>query len=911
MLSSKITFLFTFISIFYFSIFCGAQTTVDGIITDQYGNGLFQANILVQGTDIGTSSELNGRFNLTVDRPPPFNLEVSIIGFAPYIEEIKGNTTNLQITLKEGIDLEGFIISASRKREKIQDAPASVSVLSERELKVAASGHPTRSLGDLPGVFVSQQSGNAVNIEMRGNADVLLTRVFPIMDYRNLITPGSDVFFATQVGISSIDVRRVEVVRGPGSALYGPGVTTGVVHYFTKNPITYPGTTIEMTGGELSTFSTRIRHAIKVNDKFGYKINANYSRGNEFNYDLDNPEDAALVSGLSNRVIKSQIVNGVQSLTAEPTVLIANLDDDNDGNPVQNFYSNTSINGLLEFRPNTDMSIFANGGWNSGNQFFFATSGIGLQQASEYWGQIRIQNKGLFAQINYNANDGGSDERPAFGYMTGASLPLKRKNLEGQLQYNFKIPSINAEVTTGTDYREVFTDSQNLVYGRNEDSDEYRIYGGYLQSKFGITDKLDFVAAARLDKANLLEGILFSPRLALVHKLDEKNTFRATFNKSVASPASLENFIDIPLAQFVPGLLTLWYNGSANPANFDGATIDLILPGLPDIPLDSEGLPTSVALALVNGALLQGGLSVPDALLSANPNGEIGSFFGLDLVAGGVPLTPQNQLPIGEVTTTAFELGYTGLQANDRLRINLDLYFNQQQGFIRTGQVAPVYALDADRETFVNAVSSAAEAIVPGQGALYGATASSVYDGISALFPVFGVARSAANPEDGDVAFVHFASRYFDDKIEYFGVDLGLSYLFESAFTGFFNYTWINKNEFELPSLDAGRTFKLNQPKNRFRAGVKLVPELGWRGSLTYSYTPSFEFDGAIFTGTTDVRSIVDLNIGYVFPNNLEVSIGASNLLDNNYRTAPRMPMLGRRTVAKVVYTFGQGNGAL
>ena len=67
-----------------------------------------------------------------------------------------------------------------------------------------------------------------------------------------------------------------------------------------------------------------------------------------------------------------------------------------------------------------------------------------------------------------------------------SSFPLKRSHFEGQIQYNFEIPSfLNSEWTTGFDYRHATADSENHVYGRNEDDDDYKIYGGYIQAKIG------------------------------------------------------------------------------------------------------------------------------------------------------------------------------------------------------------------------------------------------------------------------------------------------------------------------------------------------------------------------------------------------------------------------------------------
>ena len=140
---------------------------------------------------------------------------------------------------------------------------------------------------------------------MRGSSGLFGTSAFPILDYRSLVGPGIGTFQSDQSPLSTVDIDRVEVVRGPGSALYGPGVTQGVVHFISKNPIDHPGTTFEVVGGELNTFGVTARHAGANADKtFGYKINAHYKRGDEFTLDPDDPDDFAQMSLFQRQVVQ-------------------------------------------------------------------------------------------------------------------------------------------------------------------------------------------------------------------------------------------------------------------------------------------------------------------------------------------------------------------------------------------------------------------------------------------------------------------------------------------------------------------------------------------------------------------------------------------------------------------------------
>ena len=75
---------------------------------------------------------------------------------------------------------------------------------------------------------------------------------------------------------------------------------------------------------------------------------------------------------------------------------------------------------------------------------------------------------------------------------TGLIVPLERSHYEAQIQYNFNVPTLsNSEWTVGLDYRDAKADTENHVYGRNEDNDDYMLYGAYAQAKFKLEPKLD------------------------------------------------------------------------------------------------------------------------------------------------------------------------------------------------------------------------------------------------------------------------------------------------------------------------------------------------------------------------------------------------------------------------------------
>ena len=344
----KLKILFSVAFVFALSGMMYAQTTVSGTITDSDGEPLLGATILVEGTSDGTTSDLDGTYSLRTSQATPFNLVVSYTGYKTQTVAVSGNQSDLKIALEEeATNLADVVISASRKREKVQEAPASVSVLTARKLETSANSmDATRNLANLAGVQVQQQSANRINISMRGGAGLFGTGVFPILDYRSLIGPGIGTFQTDNSGISQLDLERMEVVRGPGSALYGPGVTQGVVHFITKSAIDQPGTSIELVAGELNTFGVAARHASKISDKFGFKINAHYREGNEFTLDPNDPDDAIQIAKFATTIVQPAVSNGIVDPFGTPEVLetIEDLDPDKDGNPMTDEWFNASFN---------------------------------------------------------------------------------------------------------------------------------------------------------------------------------------------------------------------------------------------------------------------------------------------------------------------------------------------------------------------------------------------------------------------------------------------------------------------------------------------------------------------------------------------------------------------------------------
>jgi iron complex outermembrane receptor protein len=939
-----------------FSTAAYAQNSVSGTITDsETSEGLIGASVIISGTTTGAQTDASGKFSFTTDRDYPLKVEVSYTGYTSQTITVKdGNAISVSLTAG-GIGIGEVVIqSVSRKAEKVQDAPASVSVLGTKQLATTAQPNPVRMLVNVPGVQIQQQSASRMNIEMRGASGLFGTSVFPIMDYRSLVGPGIGTFDGN-IG-SSIDLERIEIVRGPGSALYGPGVTAGVIHFITKNPIDHTGLTAQVAGGEGNTLIASTRYARANEAKtFGFKVNATFTRGDEFTLDPNDPDDAAQMAKFSRTISRPDVIDGVASGTSG-TVLLneADLDPDQDGNMMQDFYQLFNASTTLEFRPQDDMTINVSGGINSINSVFYNSQGEGLNQTFEYWAQARMQKGGLFAQLFYVDNNGGTDDRPTFLYQTGNTAGIGRKQLEGQVQYGFEVESfLNSSFVVGTDYRSAISNTENLVYGRNEDDDDYNLIGAYVQGKFKLGDKFDLVLAGRYDQFLFLDDGAFAPRAALVWKANPKHTFRASFNKASAPNSALTLNIDFPLANINPnGSYDIWLRGNKEALTFgETPTYSFAIPTPFDgqIPVGTPGvgIPLAIPFGATTSAVIAGFQAAEDAgqlnpgttaLLAGiltdptnTPTGSVGQLTSGRNVFNNTPLdvidAPQTDIR----TENTWEVGYKGLLF-DKLGVTLDVYNITAKNFTLFTAISPVYALVGTDDLATNLGTEVSTNVRPDieaaliNGGMDQATASATADALAAavngayqnagngfvaaaggLFPVWATAQTEQSPDNG-ANHITAGYRTFDE-INYTGIDLGLNYYVNQDLSVYFNYSYVSQTEFMVNvvgSADgvAPLPYSLGVPANKFRAGVIYSPAKGWHGNLSFQHDPSFNADFGQFSGMTDVKNIFDLGVGHTFDNGLSLDIAATNLFNNEYRAFPNMPKIGRRALLKATYHF-------
>ena len=229
----------------------GMRGAIEGIVINREDSlSLVGANITLGGTVLGTSTDSKGNFSLQNVPVGRYPLSVSLVGFQRKtfrdVAVNAGETTRLAIQLEpEAILTAPVIVTASRREQSLQEAPASVTVIDDKTISDRNTVTLDEALRYVPGVNVTQSQ---VNIRgSTGYSYGVGSRVLLLVDGLPMLSGDTGEIIWESIPVSEID--RVEVVKGAGSALYGSNALGGVINIIPKISAEQPETRVRVYGG--------------------------------------------------------------------------------------------------------------------------------------------------------------------------------------------------------------------------------------------------------------------------------------------------------------------------------------------------------------------------------------------------------------------------------------------------------------------------------------------------------------------------------------------------------------------------------------------------------------------------------------------------------------------------------------
>jgi outer membrane receptor for ferrienterochelin and colicin len=131
---------------------------------------------------------------------------------------------------------EQVVVTASRVEQQLVNAPATVSVVTADVIASTPATNYAELFRSVPGVNLSQTSARDFNITMRGAASTLATSTLALLDGRSLYLDFFGFVAWDLLPVNPNELKQIEVIRGPASAVWGANAMNGVVNFISKTP---------------------------------------------------------------------------------------------------------------------------------------------------------------------------------------------------------------------------------------------------------------------------------------------------------------------------------------------------------------------------------------------------------------------------------------------------------------------------------------------------------------------------------------------------------------------------------------------------------------------------------------------------------------------------------------------------
>lgn len=613
--------------------------SVRGTVTDQSGQPLSGVVVVAQGLGISVATDASGRYVLARVPPGQRQLQFQRIGYARYqvtVDVVAALVSTADAVLTpEPIELGAVLVEGvSRAPDRMISAPAAVHVVRP------ASVEPVPlELARIPGVDVARGGVTDFNLNSRGFNTMLARKVLVLQDGRDVGTAVGGQQLWAAFSEPSEDLGRVEVIRGPGSALYGANAYNGVISIITPAARDIVGTKLTLGGGELGDARADLRHAgVWLHSRVGYRVNLGYARSDDWARSRTSRDSADW-----KREYASATSTPPPSTKPDSLPLFGETKDAVTGravgtpDPLVRVYGSVRIDYYAANR-----SIVTLEGGTARAENVVLLSGTGRNESPRVlrpWARLAWQ----------------GDQSDVSAWYSGASFSLVSLTSGSRLYNDESVfhlegrtsrtaPADGRRLVVGASLQSNKVDSKGTALDPAHDDRSDQSYGAFAQLEY-VIGEVRLIGAMRWDGSDLFPAQL-SPKGALIWTLAKKHALRLSVGR----------------AFLTPGLANLFGGRPAGPGVWNLTAIE-----------NSLRADATVGPALAN---------VPQGQLFTNSAAVPESAFG------NPHLVPQ--------TATSYEVGYRG-QFGRYIFITLDAYSahirNFTTGLLPAGatRLNPVY----------------------------------------------------------------------------------------------------------------------------------------------------------------------------------------------------------------------------
>lgn len=577
-------------------------------------------NVTINNTVIGTTTDHTGHYflkNLPVGK---FTLKVSGVGYKTVeqvVEIIEGKTEEVNFVTEEtSISLNEMVVSANRNETSRKDASVVVSVISPKIFLATNSVCMADGLNFQPGVRVENDCNNCGFTQVRINGlEGQYSQI--LIDSRPVFSALSGVYGLEQIPVNMIE--RVEVVRGGGSALYGSSAIAGTINIITKEALnnTFSAAYNLQRTGSAPDNSVNLNTSIVSDDnKAGMYLYGTYRNRSPYDNNGDGFSEATKLLNHTIGMRSYYRLNSQSRLTLE----YHNIHEfRRGGNGFDLQPHQTEITEQLEHE--------INGGGLAYNWF----SHDAKHKINAYTSLQNVMRKSYYG-VNFNLN--------AYGNTANTTAV-------GGVQYvhNFeRLLFMPSEFTSGYEYQ--YDDIDDSMPGYNRFLKQTTQTSGLFLQNEWKNDQLNILIGGRFDKHNLLNNVVFSPRMNLKYNFTPNLNWRGSYAAGFRAPQAFDEDLHIDAVGGTIKLIEIAKNLRPEYSHTFSTSLDYYLKiGRVETNLLIEGFSTRINDIFI---LVDQGQNAADQIIMERQNGSGARVSGINIEGKVAPSTKYQ-----------FQFGYT------------------------------------------------------------------------------------------------------------------------------------------------------------------------------------------------------------------------------------------------------------
>jgi iron complex outermembrane receptor protein len=491
---------------------------IEGRVVDENDKGVGGVVVVLQETGIAEITNPKGMFAVSDVPAGTYTLIFTLGGNSVTntgVEVTAGQTTAVEMKVDWDVAIAETVTvySASRRVERIVEAPASVSVVNEDQIQRQAShGQAPKLLEFSPGAEVTQSGLYDYNFNTRGFNSSLNRRVATLIDGRNPAVPFLGAQEWAAISFPLDDLASVELIRGPSAALYGANASSGVLNMASRQPRYSQGGQLRVAGGELSTLNADLRWAHEIGAGWYFKLNAGVRDSGDFTVSRNETVEYS----------EPCVALGQTDCLPVEAVPLAREDD-----------NEISFYGLRFDKYLANGSYFTIEGGNAdiaGPAFQTGIGRVQLLDVERPWARLNFNSDHWNVLLDYTKRDAPEQ----LGLLSGENLALDTDRVHAEAQTNWDFAGDRLRLVAGGSYMEEDIDSRDPKTGEQTlmfqpvSAESWALFA---QLDWQAAEKFKVVLAGRFDSSDLHRDV-FNPKAALVYSPTPDHSIRLTYNEA-------------------------------------------------------------------------------------------------------------------------------------------------------------------------------------------------------------------------------------------------------------------------------------------------------------------------------------------------------------------------------------------